>query len=401
MKLDADGNKIWDKSFGGDGFESLSLFQRTSDGGYLLGGESYSGVSGNKTSPNYGQSDYWVVKLDPNGEKVWENAFGGNYFESLYGVQQTDDGGYILSGQSASWPSGNKTSPSFSINGGTYDSWIVKLNANGDLVWNRSFGGTENEGLSAQQTKGGYLLYGGSSSDISGNKTTPRLSDFGYGDAWVLKVDLNGNKIWEASFGGSRGGGLGSPQETTNGYIFFGASSSGVSGNKTSPNYGGSDMWIVKLEGPPRITAQPQNRSVTVGDGVTFSVTVLGASPLNYQWRFNGTNIDGATGPTLTLTNTAHAQAGFYSVIVSNDFGTVTSSRAQLTFNFLTLKMYAGLTIDGEVGQTYRIEYLTLLGEPNDWQSLTTVTLTNTPYLYIDRDVPLSAQRFYRALLVP
>jgi hypothetical protein len=103
----------------------------------------------------------------------------------------------------------------------------------------------------------------------------------------------------------------------------------------------------------------------------------------------------------LTLTNPTHSQAGFYSVIVSNEFGSVTSTRAQLTFNFLTLQMYAGLTIDGEIGQTYRIEYLSLLGEQNDWLPLATVTLTNTPYLFIDRQAPLSAQRFYRALLSP
>lgn len=401
VKVDPDGNIIWDKSFGGDNFDSLGVFQRTSDGGYILGGASYSGVSGNKSSTNYGQSDYWIVMLDGNGEKVWDKSFGGNYFDFLNSIQQTSDGGYILAGQSASPPSGNKTSPYFTINGGDYDAWIVKINANGNVVWDKSFGGTSNDGLVAQQTSGGYLLYGWSSSDISGNRTAPKLSDFGYGDAWLLKLDLNGDKIWEAAYGGSGGGGLGSPQETSSGLIFFGGSSSGVSGNKTSPNYGGGDIWVLKLEGPPRITAQPQSRSVAVGKSVTFNVTVAGVAPLNYQWLFNGTNIAGATGPTLTLTNTTHTQAGFYSVIVTNRFGTVTSTRAQLTFNFLTLKMYAGLTIDGEIGQTYRIEYLPAIEGQNSWQALATVTLTNTPYLYIDREAPISIQRFYRALLAP
>ena len=103
----------------------------------------------------------------------------------------------------------------------------------------------------------------------------------------------------------------------------------------------------------------------------------------------------------LTLLNTTYGQAGFYSVMVSNAFGTVTSVPAQLSFKFLSLKMYAGLTIDGQAGQTYRIEYLEGLKQTNDWQSLTNVTLTDPLYLFIDTESPKNPVRFYRALLLP
>src|SRR5207247_1680745 len=96
VKLDAGGNKIWERSFGGTDFEILQSVQQTTDGGYILGGRSTSGISGNKTNANYVSADYWVVKTDANGVKVWDKAFGGSNFEDLLDIHQTSDGGYIL-----------------------------------------------------------------------------------------------------------------------------------------------------------------------------------------------------------------------------------------------------------------------------------------------------------------
>lgn len=111
--------------------------------------------------------------------------------------------------------------------------------------------------------------------------------------------------------------------------------------------------------------------------------------------------IVGATNQMLSLFNTSHGQAGLYTAVASNDFGAVTSSVARLSFNFLTLKMYAGLTIDGELGQTYRIEYVPGLGGETNWQTLATVRLTNSPFLYFDDKSATQPRRFYRALLIP
>jgi hypothetical protein len=150
-----------------------------------------------------------------------------------------------------------------------------------------------------------------------------------------------------------------------------------------------------------RITSQPQSQTINVGDTASFSVIADGEPPLRYQWLFNDAELPGATNSLLILTNTAHAQAGFYSVIVSNSTGAVTSSVALLLFNFLTLKMYAGLTIDGEIGETYQIQFVPALGNQTEWQVLTNVTLTNVPYLFIDLESPGVPRRFYRALPPP
>ncbi|MEP7170844.1 MAG: T9SS C-terminal target domain-containing protein, partial [Bacteroidota bacterium] len=103
--------KQWDARFGGSATENLFTLQQTDDGGYILGGNSYSGISGDKTQASQGGSDYWVVKIDPLGALQWEKRFGGSDADALHAVQQTSDGGYILGGFSGSGISGDKTQP--------------------------------------------------------------------------------------------------------------------------------------------------------------------------------------------------------------------------------------------------------------------------------------------------
>src|SRR5688572_27296912 len=89
-------NKLWDKTFGGSDVNYFSGLQQTSDGGYILGGYSNSGISGDKTQSSRGFGDFWVIKVDASGIKTWDKTFGGSGGEVLSSVQQTSDGGYIL-----------------------------------------------------------------------------------------------------------------------------------------------------------------------------------------------------------------------------------------------------------------------------------------------------------------
>src|SRR5437899_10626457 len=102
FKLDANGNKVWEKAFGGTLTEGAACVDATRDGGCIIGGGSSSAINGNKTSPNYGGSDYWVIKLDTDGNKQWENSFGGTSSDILVRLLQTPDDGYILGGYSSS-----------------------------------------------------------------------------------------------------------------------------------------------------------------------------------------------------------------------------------------------------------------------------------------------------------
>ena len=139
------------------------------------------------------------------------------------------------------------------------------------------------------------------------------------------------------------------------------------------------------------------NVTVSANGTTTFTAGASGGA-LSYQWQFNGTNIAGATGSTLTLVNISLNQIGCYRVIVSNVAGTTTSACAQLTV--LGINMYSGLTIYGSVGANYRVEYLNALNNTN-WQTLTNLALPVSPHLVIDADSPNHAKRFYRAILMP
>ena len=102
VKTDKDGNKQWDRIFGGDGYDYLYSIVNTKDGGFLLGGYSLSGISGDKSEESKGGYDYWIIKIDKDGNKEWDRTFGGNNYDMLYAIVTTSDGGYLLGGNSSS-----------------------------------------------------------------------------------------------------------------------------------------------------------------------------------------------------------------------------------------------------------------------------------------------------------
>jgi hypothetical protein len=274
VKVDANGNKTWDKTLGGNSFEYFSALQQTLDGGYILGGYSYSGISGDKSGANRGGmlsgDDYWIVKVDANGNKIWDKTFGGTSNDELHSLQQTAEGGYILGGSSESNISGDKTE----ANRGEADYWIVKVGAAGVRQWDKTFGGMDFDRLaSLQQTADkGYILGGSSESDVSGDKTQPSQ---GWEDYWVVKVDASGNKTWDERFGGNDFDFLYALQQTTDGgYILGGYSGSNISGDVSQPSRGSDDYWIVKLNCSATAiaakTAAPNTGELMVADNVTL-----------------------------------------------------------------------------------------------------------------------------------
>ncbi|MBP7713944.1 MAG: T9SS type A sorting domain-containing protein [Bacteroidota bacterium] len=258
VKLDSTGNIQWQNTIGGSGYDQLYSIQQTSDGGYILGGYSNSGISGDKTESSQGDYDYWVVKLDAIGNIQWQTTIGGNDADWLYSVQQTTDGGYILGGYSLSDISGDKTE---GTQGGN-DYWVVKLDASGNIQWQNTIGGNNDDNLTSiqQTTDGGYILGGYSYSDISGDKTE---NSQGSDDYWVVKLNASGNIQWQNTIGGSGYDQLYSIQQTSDGgYILGGYSESNISGDKTENSQGFDDYWVVKLDTTGNI--QWQN---TIGGG--------------------------------------------------------------------------------------------------------------------------------------
>ena len=248
LKLDATGNIQWQNTIGGDFDDDLRYIQQTTDGGYILGGFSESSISGDKTENSQGNFDYWVIKLYPSGNIQWQNTIGGNDVDWLQSIQQTIDGGYILGGWSVSDISGDKTENNHDSTLTHPDYWVVKLDAMGNIQWQNTIGGNSMDQLtSIQQTAdGGYILSGWSYSNISGDKTE---NSIGVSDYWVVKLDSIGNIQWQNTIGGNLH--EVSPiikQTTDGGYILGGYSGSGISGDKTESNNGGEDYWVLKLD---------------------------------------------------------------------------------------------------------------------------------------------------------
>jgi hypothetical protein len=248
VKLDS-ANKIeFDKTIGGNRDDVLSSIQQTSDGGYILGGTSRSQASGEKTQNNKGGTDYWIVKLNGRGEIQFDKTIGGNSNDNLTAIQQTSDGGYILGGYSFSNKSGNKSENSR----GLADYWIVKLDGAGNFQWDKTLGGDQEDFLSSlqQTTDGGYIVGGGSFSNKSGEKSENTKGDADE-DFWIVKLDGNGNIQFDKTIGGTLDDDLNALQQTSDGgYILGGHSLSNISGNKTENDRGTNgfpDYWVVKI----------------------------------------------------------------------------------------------------------------------------------------------------------
>ncbi len=244
VKTDKDGVVQWDKTYGGTADDELFTIDLTSDGGYILGGKSYSNISGDKTENRIGDFDFWVVKVDSLGVLEWENTIGGTQEDNLYSIEQTSDGGYILGGMSRSNISPDKTENSL----GSGDYWVVKLNSLGVIQWDNTIGGTSFDGLRDihQTTDGGYILAGYSFSDISLDKSENAI---GLSDFWIVKLNSLGVIVWDNTIGGTDydyNFYNGVIQTADGGYLIGGESESNISGDKTE-NATNQDFWVLKL----------------------------------------------------------------------------------------------------------------------------------------------------------
>ncbi|MDR0664008.1 MAG: hypothetical protein LBF86_00580 [Helicobacteraceae bacterium] len=243
VKLNANGAIEWQKSLGGSSYDEARSIQQTKDGGYIITGESWS-IDGDVTGRHgaAGKAYYWIVKLNANGAIEWDKTLGGSGNDYANSVQQTKDGGYIVAGSSRS------TDGDVTKRYKKADYWIVKLDANGAIEWDKTLGGSDDdEARSIQQTNdGGYIVAGYSRStdgDVTENKS--------WSDYWIVKLNANGAIEWQKSLGGSAGNYANSIQQTNDGgYIVAGYSRS-TDGNVTGRHDAASDnldYWIVKLD---------------------------------------------------------------------------------------------------------------------------------------------------------
>ena len=243
VKLDANGTITWQKSFGYQGADSGISVIQTNDQGYLISGVldvTASGGLGNlsRNENRHAGGDYWVIKLTSIGDLEWSRYFGGNFTDTPYGVVQTEDNGYIIAGSSDS----DDTDISSHI--GSYDFWIVRISAAGDLVWEQSYGGEQIDEARAivQSGDGNYIIAG----DTRSNNTDVSHNN-GAADLWLIKISPNGNLLWEKTIGGSSFDVARALVRTQdNGFLLAGSSRS--DDIDVSENKGQNDAWALKVD---------------------------------------------------------------------------------------------------------------------------------------------------------
>ncbi len=280
IKTDSQGEINWQQSIGFSGNDQgLSVIQ-TNDGGYFIGGiidVTASGGEGNKgvNTKRHAGGDYWGLKLNASGQLEWRKFFGGFNTDTCYDVTETDDG-YLLIGSSDS------NDVDIKNNKGSYDIWLVKIDKTGSLVWEKSLGGSEID-------EGYQLIKSGDNNFVIAGETRSNDQDIsnqnGGADVWIVKINPEGDLIWQKTFGGSSFDVSRGITQTNDGFALVGSSRS--SDKQVESNNGQNDVWVLKLDTNGNLKSQKVfgGSEIDFGYGITQladgTLVVVGESASN------------------------------------------------------------------------------------------------------------------------
>ncbi len=253
VKIDDQGNKLWDRTYGGIASDEASTIIASGDGGFLIVGYTH--------SKGMGRSDFWVVKIDNQGKKLWESAYGGSDSDMADAITRTKDGGFLIAGST------------YSKGSGKADIWVVKIDDQGKRLWDRTYGGSGSDLANAitPANDGGFLIAGYTYSNGAGST-----------DFWVVKIDDQGNKLWEQTYGGN---------QDDMAYAITPAVDGGflLAGYNGSKGLGKADFWVIKLsservpmpKSPPLLSIDKVvfkdadgNKTLNANDAATISYQI-------------------------------------------------------------------------------------------------------------------------------
>ncbi len=245
VKLDLTGNIIWEKCYGGSGGEEPYSVIQASDGGFVLAGVTYSNDSDVTAHIGaWGTNDFWIIKTDSVGTLEWEKSLGGTYHDNAWSIIQSNDGGYVAVGNTQSNDS------NVSVLYGNVDIWVVKIDSTGNLLWEKSLGGSLNDQAAdlVRAYDGGYLVLGrvySSDFDVSMN--------YGASDCWLAKLSETGALEWSTNYGGSLSEWVGAIIQTPDSNYAI-AGGTGSNDFDVSGNHGVGDYWLLKIN-PDSLTS--------------------------------------------------------------------------------------------------------------------------------------------------
>jgi hypothetical protein len=219
IKTDSNGNMLWQKTYGGPDRDAGHSVLQTNDGGYI--------IIGDTRSYGAGGSDVYLIKTDSNGNMIWQKTYGGTEWDEGYSLAQTNDGGYIVVGYTKSYGAGDD------------DVYLIKTDTNGNLLWQKTYGGPDwDVGFSLALTSdGGYIITG---------ERHPS-SAYYLGDVYLIKTDSNGNMLWQKTYGGPLDDfGVSVAQTGDGGYIIAGEKKESYGATKSyAGNY---DVYLIKTD---------------------------------------------------------------------------------------------------------------------------------------------------------
>jgi hypothetical protein len=250
-KITNSGDIIWTKNYGFSGHDHAHKIIQTKDGGYFIVGFSeYSGIEGSGGNENngegheighrgvqHGSGEYIGVKINSQGDFMWFRYFGGTQNDRINGVVEGDDGGLVMVGYSES--------SDFDITDskGSYDYWVIKLHSNGDLHWKHNYGGSgidQANGV-AKTSNNSYLIVGRTNS-VDKDISNP-LGNF---DAWVIHINDHGHLIWDKTFGGSEFDSVENIKMLSNGNFALVGNSRSIQENNSIN--GENDSWVFEID---------------------------------------------------------------------------------------------------------------------------------------------------------
>lgn len=275
LKLDQQGSKVWEKYFGGTRHDYLTSSITTQEGGFVISGTSFSNMSGEKKENNLGGSDVWLLRLNENGEELWQKTLGTKSNDEASAVVQSTDFGFFVAGNI------NDNKKLF----GSKDVFVSKLDKDGKLIQTTILGGKSLDEVTdmiptpdggavvlVYSTSGRAENLNNAETQHSAQNNNPQSSNtqnetarlelistvktfigkseqtFGEGDYWIIKLDKNAHIEWQKTYGGSGDDRPKSIAYTENGYLIAGESRSNSSGNKKENVKEGTDIWVLSLD---------------------------------------------------------------------------------------------------------------------------------------------------------
>ena len=250
-KINGEGNIIWSKNYGFASHDHAHKIIQTSDGGYFVAGYAdYTGIEGSGGTGNngsgheighrntlHGIGEFLGLKLDSNGEFLWYRYFGGTQNDRVNDVIEAEDGGILLVGYSES------TNFDVTNNKGSYDYWVIKIHSNGDLHWKENYGGSGiDQAFGITKTGNNSYLIVGRSNSTDGDIKNPK----GNFDGWVIHINDHGHLIWEKSFGGADFDVASTIKKVANGNFVVAGNSRGTFDDNL--NKGENDFWLFEID---------------------------------------------------------------------------------------------------------------------------------------------------------